>query len=119
MYLRARVRITRDVAAFAARVAGNVAEPFEVGRKIFSGIVDHLSYDKTIPGCAAGDTAWIMRHAPGLRCRAGICHRLDRAHASGCCIRWLPNCDEHRQTSPSRLRCPSRRRPRAYPLGLV
>ncbi len=61
----ARVRITDDVAAFAARVAGDVTEPLEVGRKIFSGIVDHLSYDKTIPGCGTGDTAWIMRHRRG------------------------------------------------------
>ncbi len=65
MRLTPRVRITDDVAAFAARVAGDATEPFEVGRKIFSGIVDHLSYDKTIPGCGTGDTAWIMRHRRG------------------------------------------------------
>ncbi|MCP3964025.1 MAG: transglutaminase domain-containing protein [bacterium] len=65
MQLTARVRITDDVAAFAARWAGDATEPFEVGRKIFGGIVDHLSYDKTIPGCGTGDTAWIMRHRRG------------------------------------------------------
>ena len=66
-YLRftPRVRVTDAVEAFAARAVGTARQPMEVGRRVFDAIVELLTYDKTIPGCGTGDTAWIMRHKRG------------------------------------------------------
>ncbi|MFQ5789777.1 MAG: transglutaminase-like domain-containing protein [Acidobacteriota bacterium] len=63
--LTSRVRITDEVAAFAEKTLGESKQPYEVGKKVFGAIIDLLSYDKTIPGCGTGDTAWIMRHRRG------------------------------------------------------
>lgn len=66
-YLRLtrRVRVTEDVEAFARKAVGQAREPYEVGRKVFDAIIDHLDYDKTLPGCGTGDTAWIMKYRRG------------------------------------------------------
>ena len=63
--LTPRVRVTDEVAAFVDGAVGQAEQPLEVGRRIFDAIVELLSYDKTIPGCGTGDTAWIMRHKRG------------------------------------------------------
>ena len=66
-YLRLtpRVRSPDEVAAFVDGAVGQAEQPLEVGRRVFDAIVELLSYDKTIPGCGTGDTAWIMKHKRG------------------------------------------------------
>jgi transglutaminase-like putative cysteine protease len=66
-YLRPtnRVRVTPEVEAFATEVIGDATEPTAVARKLFDGIREYLVYDKKIPGCGTGDTAWLMRHKRG------------------------------------------------------
>lgn len=66
-YLRftSRVRVTPEVEEFAARVLGTSTAPSETARKLFDGIRDLLVYDKQIPGCGTGDTAWLMHHRRG------------------------------------------------------
>jgi transglutaminase-like putative cysteine protease len=59
------VRVTSEVEDFAQQAIGDATEPGETGRRVFDSIVDLLSYDKTIPGCGTGNTAWIMRHKRG------------------------------------------------------
>jgi transglutaminase-like putative cysteine protease len=63
--LTRRVRITPEVEAFASNVVGSSTDTYEIGRRVFHGINDLLFYDKQIPGCGTGDTAWIMRHKRG------------------------------------------------------
>jgi hypothetical protein len=59
------VRMTDEIERFAARVIGRATDPYEIGRRVSDGIQDLLFYDKTIPGCGTGDTAWIMKHRRG------------------------------------------------------
>ncbi|MCP4202205.1 MAG: transglutaminase domain-containing protein [bacterium] len=63
--LTPRVRVTSEVESFAHTTIGESREPREIGQRAFDAIVDLLSYDKTIPGCGTGDTAWVMRHKRG------------------------------------------------------
>ncbi len=63
--LTPRVRVTDEVDEFASSVIGDASEPLEAGRRVFDGISELLTYDKTIAGCGTGDTAWIMRHKRG------------------------------------------------------
>ena len=63
--LTPRVRITDEVEDFARTATGGSQEPSEIGRRAFDAIGELLSYDKTIPCCGTGDTAWIMRHRRG------------------------------------------------------
>ncbi len=65
LQLTPRVRVNEDVAAFADRVIGSETRPYEVARRLFDGIREYLVYDKLIPGCGTGDTAWVMRHRRG------------------------------------------------------
>ena len=60
-----KVRMTDEIEQFAARVVGRATDPHEIGRRVSGGIQDILFYDKTIPGCGTGDTAWIMKHRRG------------------------------------------------------
>ncbi len=60
-----RIRVTDDVERFAHEIVGDTTDPYEIGRRVFDGIQEILFYDKTIPGCGTGDTAWIMRHRRG------------------------------------------------------
>lgn len=66
-YLRLtqRVRVTAEVEAFTAKAVGDAVRPAEVARRGYDAIIGHLSYDKEIPGCGTGDTAWIMKHRRG------------------------------------------------------
>jgi transglutaminase-like putative cysteine protease len=59
------VRMTEEIERFAARVVGRATDPYEIGRRVSDGIQELLFYDKTIPGCGTGDTAWIMKHRRG------------------------------------------------------
>ena len=66
-YLRLtdRVRVTEKVEAFTEQVVGDEKKPYEIARKAYNGVIDLLTYDKKIPGCGTGDTAWIMKHLRG------------------------------------------------------
>jgi len=66
-YLRLteRVRVTNEVEAFAAQAMGEGGRPIDAARKAYDAIIDLLAYDKLIPGCGTGDTAWIMKHKRG------------------------------------------------------
>ncbi len=59
------VRMTAEIEQFAERIVGRASDPYEIGRRVSEGIQDLLFYDKTIPGCGTGDTAWIMKHRRG------------------------------------------------------
>ena len=59
------VRMTDEIEQFAARVVGRATDPYEIGRRVSDGIQEILFYDKPIPGCGTGDTAWIMKHRRG------------------------------------------------------
>jgi transglutaminase-like putative cysteine protease len=63
--LTPRVRVTAEVEAFARRVVGSSTDPHKTARRVFDGINELLVYDKQIPGCGTGDTAWILRHKRG------------------------------------------------------
>jgi len=65
LQLTRRVRVTDDVEAFARQIIGDATDPYEVGRRVFHGIGDTLLYDKSLPGCGMGDTAWIMKYKRG------------------------------------------------------
>lgn len=65
LQLTPTVRMTDEIEQFAARVVGRASDPYEIGRRVSEGIQDLLFYDKTIPGCGTGDTAWIMKHRRG------------------------------------------------------
>lgn len=65
LQLTERVRVTDDIEAFAKEVVGKADSPVEVGQKVYDAIIDLLTYDKQIPGCGTGDTAWIMKHKRG------------------------------------------------------
>ncbi len=66
-YLRltSRVRVTDEVDTFTRKVVGDTRRALEVGEKVFTAITELLTYDKEIPGCGTGDTAWIMKHRRG------------------------------------------------------
>ena len=66
-YLRltSRVRVIDEVDAFTRKVVGETQRPVDVGEKVFNAILELLTYDKEIPGCGTGDTAWIMKHRRG------------------------------------------------------
>ena len=59
------VRMTPEIEQFTAQVVGGATDPYEIGKRVSDGIQDILFYDKTIPGCGTGDTAWIMKHRRG------------------------------------------------------
>ncbi len=59
------VRMTDEIEQFAARVVGRATDPYDIARRVSDGIQELLFYDKTIPGCGTGDTAWIMKHRRG------------------------------------------------------
>jgi transglutaminase-like putative cysteine protease len=63
--LTPRVQVGDAVASFADDAVGDATRPVEVGRRVYDAIIDALVYDKQIPGCGTGDTAWIMRHRRG------------------------------------------------------
>jgi transglutaminase-like putative cysteine protease len=65
LVLASPVRATDEVVAFAANVVGKERAPLKVGRKIYDAIIDLLTYDKEIPGCGIGDTAWVMKYKRG------------------------------------------------------
>ncbi len=65
LLLTSRVRVTDEIAALTASVVGDAGAPVEVGEKVYGAIIDLLTYDKKIPGCGTGDTAWIMKHKRG------------------------------------------------------
>jgi len=88
-YLRltSRVRVTEEVRTFTERVVGDTRKPIEVGEKIYAALIDLLTYDKLIPGCGTGDTAWVMRHKRG---KCGDYHALFMAMmiSRGIPVRW-------------------------------
>jgi transglutaminase-like putative cysteine protease len=88
-YLRltSRVRVTEDVEDLTKRVVGNTRTPVEVGEKVYAAIIDLLTYDKKIPGCGTGDTAWIMKHKRG---KCDDYHALFMAMmiSRGIAVRW-------------------------------
>ena len=63
--LTARVQVGDAVAAFADEAIGDAVQPVDVGRRVYDAVINTLEYDKLIPGCGTGDTAWIMRHRRG------------------------------------------------------
>jgi transglutaminase-like putative cysteine protease len=63
--LTPRVQVGDAVAAFADKAIGDATRPIDIGRRVYDAIIDALVYDKQIPGCGTGDTAWIMRHRRG------------------------------------------------------
>ena len=65
MELTPRVKVSEDIRAFAANVAGNETSAMVVGRRIYDAINEMLSYDNSIPGCGTGDTEWIFKHKNG------------------------------------------------------
>lgn len=81
------VRVTEEIASFAARVAGKERQPAVVGRKIYDAIIERLTYDKEIPGCGIGDTTWVMKYNRG---KCDDYHALFMAMmvARGVPVRW-------------------------------
>jgi transglutaminase-like putative cysteine protease len=63
--LTKKVRVTDDVEAFASKVIGTATDPYDIAKRVFDGIREVLFYDKSLPGCGTGDTAWIMKHRRG------------------------------------------------------
>ncbi len=54
LVLTEREEWDKNITAFVDRVVGKEADPLEIGRKIYYALIDHLTYDKTIPGCGLG-----------------------------------------------------------------
>lgn len=65
LQLTPRVQVGDAVKAFADEAIGDATRPLDVGQRVYDAIIDALEYDKKIPGCGTGDTAWIMRHRRG------------------------------------------------------
>lgn len=56
-----------NITRFADNAIGQEKSPFEIGRKIYHALVDHLTYDKNIPGCGLGISITTFAHRGG-RC---------------------------------------------------
>ena len=55
------------ITMFVDNIVAGEKDPLEIGRKIYYGLVDYLTYDKTIPGCGLGISVWTFENRGG-RC---------------------------------------------------
>ena len=67
LVLTEREEWDRNITAFVDRVVGKEERPLEIGRKIYYALIDHLTYDKTIPGCGLGISSGTFENKGG-RC---------------------------------------------------
>jgi hypothetical protein len=67
LILTEREKSDNNITMFVDRVLADEKNPLEIGRKIYYALVDHLTYDKTIPGCGLGISAWTFENKAG-RC---------------------------------------------------
>lgn len=65
LVLTERERWDKDITEFADKVAGSERLPLETGRKIYNALVDYLTYDRDIPGCGQGISAWTFEKRRG------------------------------------------------------
>ncbi len=56
-----------DIKMFTDSVVGSTRDPLSIGRKVYDALVDNLTYDKEIPGCGEGISAWTFKNKRG-RC---------------------------------------------------
>jgi hypothetical protein len=54
-----------NITMFVDNITGNEKDPLEIGRKIYYALIDYLTYDKTIPGCGLGISAWTFENKAG------------------------------------------------------
>ena len=80
-------RINNAIRSFTDDVTGGEKDPMKVARKIFNALVDYLTYDKTIPGCGMGISAWTYKNRGG---RCDDFHALFRTMMiyKGIPVRW-------------------------------
>lgn len=55
------------IEAFGRKVVGGEKDPVRTARLLYDALIDLLTYDKTIPGCGMGNSAWTFDNKRG-RC---------------------------------------------------
>jgi transglutaminase-like putative cysteine protease len=54
-----------NITMFVDDIVSKEKDPLEIGRKIYYALIDYLTYDKTIPGCGLGVSAWTFENKGG------------------------------------------------------
>ncbi len=87
LVLTEREEWDKNITSFVDRVVGKEEEPLEIGRKIYYALIDHLTYDKTIPGCGLGISSGTFENKGG---RCDDFHALFRTMMiyKGIPVRW-------------------------------
>jgi hypothetical protein len=67
LVLTEREKSDSNITLFVDKIVANEKDPLEIGRKIYYALIDYLTYDKTIPGCGLGISAWTFENKAG-RC---------------------------------------------------
>jgi transglutaminase-like putative cysteine protease len=67
LILTEREKQSNDITMFVDSIVSKEKDPLEIGRKIYYALIDILTYDKTIPGCGLGISAWTFENKAG-RC---------------------------------------------------
>ena len=65
LVLTEREKIDNNITMFVDSITGKEKDPLEIGRKIYYALIDYLTYDKTIPGCGLGISAWTFENKAG------------------------------------------------------